>query len=312
MIRKAFAIFLCMITLCSAAAAEVLFDQDLYAFPQQLSDGSWAENAPMPFIEGEMGEGLLEIWFGRVSVCDCMIVRCNGEVMMIDGGTTSYGPYTRLLLANLGIDRVDYLFNTHHHDDHLQMQEYMLRTGFDAGIFLTPYERNYPVEDQQKMEKTVDARGIPYKTIYNGDTMMLGGENGAQITFYRWTKNTNANFSSMMCKIVYGERSVYLMADVCGAAQKDLGENYLDVIPWDSDIFKVGHHGYNRQDTNLLEAISPDLCIITNSKIGAAECIAQLNRRGLEWKNTETGTIYARTDGGDTWYYIQDKSHLEK
>lgn len=312
MMRKICAFLLCAVLLCSTAAADVIFDQELNAFPKQQPDGSWAENAPRPFIEGEMGEGLLEIWFGRVSVCDCMIVRCNGEVMMIDGGTVSHGPHTRVLLANLGIDRVDYLFNTHHHDDHLQMQEYMLRTGFNAGIFLTPYERNYPVDDQQKMEKTVDARGIPYKTIYNGDTMMLGGENGAQITFYRWTKNTNANFSSMMCKIVYGERSVYLMADVCGAAQKDLGENYLDVIPWDSDIFKVGHHGYSRQDANLLEAISPDLCVVTNSKVGASECIAQLNRLGLEWKNTETGTIYARTDGGESWQYIQDKSHLKK
>lgn len=310
-------LFTCLLVLCllcvgSAQAGTVVFNPELHAFPTQLENGDWSPNGPRPFIEGEMGEGLLEIWFGRVSVCDCFIVRCNGEVMMIDGGMVKTSPYSKLLLEKLGIDGVDYLFNTHHHDDHLQMQEYLLRTGFNAGVFLTPYGRSYPVEAQQKMEATVDTRGIPYQTISHGDTLMLGGENGAQITFYRWTKNTNANFSSVMCRIVYGERSVYLMADVIGEAQKDLAENYLDVIPWDSDILKVGHHGYTKQDPTLLSAISPELCIVTNSKPGAAETIAQLNRLGLAWKNTETGTVYARTDGTDTWEYIQDKSHVQK
>ena len=310
--RAIFALVMSLCILCAGAVqAEVIFNPALHAFPTRAEDGSWSQDAPMPFIQGEMGDGLLEIWFGRVSVCDCFIVRCNGEVMMIDGGKVANSPYSKLLLEKLGIDGVDYLFNTHHHDDHLAMQEYLLRTGFHAGVFLTPYERGYPVADQQKMERTVDARGIPYKTLHHGDTMMLGGENGAQITFYRWTKNTNANYSSMMCRIVYGERSVYLMADVIGEAQKDLGENYLDAIPWDSDIFKLGHHGYNKQDPNLLSAISPELCIVTNSRVGGEPGISQLDRLGYKWVNTERGTIYARTDGKDNWEYIQDKSYLE-
>lgn len=313
MIKRFLAVLIMCMLFCGSVAAEVIFDEELSAFPVRNADGGWAENGPIPFNEEDMGEGLLEVWFGRVSVCDCIIVRCNGETMMIDGGMIQNSKSSLLLLETLGIDGVDYLFNTHHHDDHLEMQEYLLRKkGFNAGVFFTPYERGHRVERQQKMEKTVDSRGIPFHTLHHGDTMMLGGENGAQITFYRWLGNTNANYSSMMCRIVYGERSMYLMADVTGLAQKELGLHYLDEIPWDSDIFKVGHHGYAKQDTNLLEAISPELCVITNSKQGAEQAVKQFDRLGLKYVNTPLGTVYARTDGGENWYYIQDKSYLNK
>lgn len=308
----------CLCLLCAvliltgAAGAEILYDEGWSTFPVQKKDGAWLDSAPRPFIKGEMGEGLLEIWHGRVNVYDCMIVRCNGEVMMIDGGTSGNFALTREFLAQMGIEHIDYLFNTHHHDDHLEAQVRMMNRGFSIGRFLTPYERNYPVEAQQFAEQAADKAGIPYCTIRHGDTMMLGGENGAQITFYRWTKNANANFSSMMCKIVYGDRSAYFMADVSGDAQVDLGLNYLDVIPWDSDIYKVGHHGYMKQDENILRAVSPELCIIPNSVVAAEECIQQLDKLGLDWRITTKGTIYLRTDGGDDWHCVQDKTYLNK
>ncbi len=218
------ACMLCAILILSGnASADVLPLDGWSTYPTQQSDGTWADNAPRPFIEGEMGNGLLEIWFGRVNVYDCMIVRCNGEVMMIDGGTLGNFATTKDFLTKMGVQHIDYLFNTHHHDDHLEAQVSMMRRGYSIGKFLTPYERNYPVEAQQLAEQTADKAGIPYCTIYHGDTMMLGGENGAQITFYRWLKNTNANFSSMMCKIVYGGRSAYFMADVSGYARRIWG-----------------------------------------------------------------------------------------
>ncbi|MBR6753532.1 MAG: MBL fold metallo-hydrolase [Clostridia bacterium] len=312
-LKNVLVLVLAVMLFCSPALADVVRDDQLSAFPVKNADGTWAENGPVPFDAEETREGMLEIWFGRVSVCDCFILRCNGETMMIDGGMIQHSAGTLYLLDNLGITGVNYLFNTHHHDDHLEMQEYLLRKkGFHADVFMTPYERGHRVARQQKMEKTVDSRGIPFKTLYSGDTLMLGGENGAQITFYRWLGNTDANYSSMMCKVVYGDRSVYFMADVTGLAQKELALHHLDEIPWDADIFKVGHHGYAQQDQTLLDAISPELCIITNSKQGAAKAVKQFDKLGLHYLNTPNGTIYARTDGGENWYYTQDKSHQKK
>ncbi len=304
---------LAAVLFCAGAAAEVRFDETLSAFPVKTEEGTWAESGPIPFTEEDQGEGMLEIWFGRVNVCDCFVIRCNGETMMVDGGTLEHRGATQVLLDKLGITEVDYLFNTHHHDDHIEAQEYLVRKEMlNAGVFLTPYERDYNVDRQKKMQATVDSRGIPYRTMYHGDTIMLGGEDGALLQFFRWSGSTDANYSSMMCKVTYKDRSVFLMADVTGKAQKALAAEQLDTIPWDADIFKLGHHGYSRQDATLLEAISPDLCVVTNSKTGAAESIRQLEREKLEYRTTSAGTIYARTDGGEEWVYTQDKSYLNK
>lgn len=233
---------LALTLLVGAAQADVRFDETLSAFPVQAEDGTWADNGPVPFDSDEEKDGMLEIWFGRVNVCDCFIVRVNGETMMIDGGTQLTRKASLHFLEKLHITGVDYMFNTHHHDDHLQMQEFLLRyKGFKAGTFLTPYPRDYNVPLQKKMQATVDKLGIPYQTVKHGDSFMLGGENGALVQFFRWMGSTNANYSSMMCKITYGERSVFLMADVTGKAQKCLAEESLHDIPWDADIYKLGH-----------------------------------------------------------------------
>lgn len=305
-----FLLMLLCLLLMGTANADVLFDETLSAFPVEKAGGGYEAFGPLPFDGEDQGEGLLEIWFGRVSVCDCFVVRCNGETMMIDGGTTSHSEATRLLLDKLHITGVDYLFNTHSHDDHLQAQEYLVRKlGFNAGVFLSPYEVGTGDKLMKKMWATVENRQIPVRTLAHGDTLMLGGEEGALVQFFRWTGSTNLNETSMMCKITYKDRSVYLMADVIGKGQKALVREYMDEIPFDADIFKLGHHGYNRQETEILDAISPELCVVTNSAAGAKQAIDQLKGRQMEYRITNAGTIYARTDGGENWYYTQDKSY---
>lgn len=178
-----------LLTAAVSAYGEVVFIEDGPVFPLQSdvpteSDVPSYMAAPAPFTERT--DGLLELWFCRVSVCDAFFVRCNGETMMIDGGTFNTGKAALKVIGQLGLTGVDYLFNTHHDNDHLQMQKFLLQHDFTAKVFLTPYERDYPVARQREMEKIVDAAGVEYRTVHDGDSMMLGGENGAKVQFFRW------------------------------------------------------------------------------------------------------------------------------
>lgn len=276
----------------------------VFAFAQSLAAVIVDPEAPV--FPGSPDDGLLEIWCGKVNVCDCHFLRCNGETMMIDGGTQGTGAAVKKLLGQLGWDGVDYMLTTHHHDDHMGMQKYLVKHGFPVGEYLTPYPHDYNVPDQREMEKAVLEKGIPYHTIKDGDEMWLGGENGARIQFFRWAGSTNANFSSVMCRVTYGERSMYFLADVTGEAQKCLAQERPD-IPWKSDILKTGHHGYKAQVKELLHMISPEFAVITNSKLGAADCIKQYQREEIPFMVTPSGTIYLRTDGGEDWTVTQYK-----
>ena len=312
MLRKLSAFILCFILLVfpHASRAAVLPEQELSGCYPVIQNDSYDPRYPVPFPESgiDQPKDMLEIWFGRLSVCDGFIVRCNGETMLIDGSDFDHGRFTLLFLEALGITGVDYIFNTHHHADHLGMQVYLMNHGFKAREFLTPYDRDYPVTLQLQAQEAVDSNGIIYHTIHDGDEIRLGGENGALLQFFRWAGSTNANFASMMCKITYGNRSVFLMADVISKAQQALAVERPD-IPWKSDIMKVGHHGYTPQETALLKMIDPEICVITNSYMGGIKTRQQLERMHIPFLITNQGTIYMHTDGGENWFCLQDKSH---
>ncbi len=305
--------FLCMILLLTpvlslADTGHVLPDPELAScFPTFADKGK----VPLSFEENA-DNGELEIWFGRISCCDGILVRCGGEVMLIDGGNSANGAATLLFIEQTGVKHVNYLFNTHHHDDHLEMQVRMIKRGnITADVFLTPYERGYNVDKQKAAEKVMDENGVEYHTVHDGDSMMLGRENSAQIRFYRWGGSTNANYASMMCRITYGERSIFLLADTCGLAQQELSQTRPD-IEWKSDIIKAGHHGYTRQHPGLMELLDPECVIITNSAGGASETVEQMKKKKIPYFLTNKGTIYLHTDGGDSWYIYQDKSYLDR
>ncbi len=262
--------------------------------------------APQPFSD-PTPQDRLEIWFGRVGVCDAFVIRCNGETMMVDGGNMFYVRHANLFINTIGLTAVDYLFNTHHHDDHIEAMESLVRRDLiKAKVFLTPYPRGFNNSYQKKMEATVDKKGIEYRQLSDGDTLYLGGEDGALFQFFRWDGSTDPNASSMFCKITYKGSSALLMADVIGIAQKTLAATRPD-IPWKSDILKAGHHGYTPQDPALLAMISPELCVIPNSRAGADACVRQMISSGIPWLVTNGGTIYAVTEGGADWRFSVDR-----
>ena len=297
-------ILLALLCAVPALGEAVLREEKLSGvFPVARDDG-YDPAYPVPFnIDEPRPE--LEIWAGRVTVCDCFIVRCGGETMLIDGGDFNHGRQTYAFLDALGVTGVDYIFNTHHHDDHLEMEVYLMNHGFTAREFLTPYERNYPVLKQRNAEEAADKNGILYHTIYDGDEMDLGP---AHIQFFRWMGHTNPNYTSMMCRITLGERSIFMLADVISKAQQALIVERPE-IPWKSDIVKAGHHGYTTQEVGLMNMIGPELCIVTNSPLGGKKTIDQMKRLNIPTLITNQGTIYLHTNGGEHWYYMQDKSY---
>ena len=62
---------------------------------------------------------LLEIWFPNIRDADAAILTYDGQVYMIDCGDEKSAARTAVLLRQLGIDRIDILFNSHLHHDHI-------------------------------------------------------------------------------------------------------------------------------------------------------------------------------------------------
>lgn len=69
----------------------------------------------------EDGAKILEIVFPRVYSSDCILLRYDGMVMMIDASTKNATMRNRIYTAcdTLGIDHIDIAYNSHPHDDHI-------------------------------------------------------------------------------------------------------------------------------------------------------------------------------------------------
>ncbi len=83
-----------------------------------------APYAPAPRLEASppLGQDLLQVDYINIVIGDCILLRAGGQAMLIDGGTADRIDTVLSFLQDNNIQHLDYLFNTHAHDDHIQVQ----------------------------------------------------------------------------------------------------------------------------------------------------------------------------------------------
>ena len=257
---------------------------------------------------------LLRIWALYALDCDSFVLECGGETMLLDGGNSPKESALVNFLKEHGWEHLTMIFNSHPHDDHIQAHYCALNhEKISADVYLTPFREDYSATDELGLQRAtvrvLERRGIPFRQVFNGDELSLGG---AEMTVYRYdgdTKKTNGggmtmNDMSGILWVRFGDAAILLTADIGGTIQQMLAQQY-GAEGLRSDILKAPHHGKNKVNEDLLKAVDPELVIITGKVDRTWECVKQLNRAEIEWKRTSYGTVLMETDGTD-WYVTQD------
>lgn len=222
---------------------------------------------------------------------DCMVLCCGGQTMLVDMGKANDYGTIRLVLQDVGVDRIDIAFNTHPHTDHLGSM-IQLSADYPVGCFMTAFPPDYTGTEviQISTLKALEEARIPVITVEDGFVFYLGD---ARVQVIRQTKYVNPNPLSAMLKITFGQRSILLCADVIGSAQKYLAETH----DLKADIFKFPHHGLNKVMREFLEGIDPEYAFFTHGYANTAEAQAQLVRYGIPHDFATWGMIHLSTDG---------------
>lgn len=266
------------------------------------------EEAPIVvFLEPEDGRpalgqsGLLEAHFLNVGWADCILLRMGDETMLVDCGHRETGGEVVAYLRDLGIDKLDYAFMTHFHNDHIggflevfeemPVGEVLVPAGFEDFSSLLYNELCELME-----EKT-----LPIAMLQSGDTMAFGD---TALTFYQWDNTTAPmNDRSMLLHVQYGDRAMLLAADVENNAQKALAELLGEALG--ADILKMPHHGLAAYMREFHAAVQPSLAIYSNAKHRIERNIKLTEQRHVAWRLTTRGTIVAASDGGP-WQVWQE------
>ena len=240
-----------------------------------------------------LSDDLLQVDFINIVIGDCILLRSGGQAMLIDGGTSNRFDTVVAFLQEHNIRHLDYLLNTHAHDDHIQVQQLLVHSGFSIGAFLSSHAPDDGEPAIQRMRLLLAARGVPYQQVFPGDEMQLGG---ARLRFLgdSVSRDISLNSRSLMTHVQFGERSILLTADVTGESQSVIANAYPGLMK--VDVMQIPHHGYNLfHENRLLDDADPEAVIITNRRSTAQGMETVLNRRKLPRYYLPSGHIRLQT-----------------
>lgn len=243
----------------------------------------------------------LTVTFLDVGQGDCTILSAGAFHALIDGGEAEYGEKVIAYLRANQITRLDYVFATHPHSDHI------------GG--LTQVMKAIPVQEVI-MPKLPDSM-VPATQVYHNflsavaDTGAKGtyGKVGAVFPMGEGTLRILApindakdlNNFSLVLRLDYGNRSFLFTGDAEKGVEKDLLASTSNLK---ADVLKAGHHGSTTSGSNdFLSAVEPEYGVIS---CGAGNAYGHPGGELLQrffnhhitcYRTDQLGTITCITDG---------------
>lgn len=262
------------------------------------NDNENQPNGQSPSSEVQKPQGELKLTMIDCGQADSFLLEQDGKVCLVDCGTRSTGKDVVKYLKNQGIAKIDYLFGTHPHDDHMGGM-YDVITNFEIGKVILPEIKNGEVTTNWYLKLMKELKSGEYTLEYSqvGEIYHLGEANIRIIGPIWENSNGDLNNYSIVLKVSFGQMDVIMTGD----AEKEVEEAIIDSgIDLDAEILKVGHHGSDTSTSDeFLDAISPDYALIS-AKVGnkynhpVKETMDKLKQREIPvYRTDENGTVVA-------------------
>ncbi len=200
------------------------------------------------------------VHFIDVGQADAALVLCDGKAMLIDGGNKDDSNLIYSYLEKHGIKHIDYMVATHAHEDHVGGLAGALTYATVGTVYCTV--KSYNTQAFKNFAAKVTSRGAELTIPEAGTTFMLGS---AQVTILGpINKNCDGNNTSIVLRIVYGERSFLFTGDMERNGEMELLEAGVVLK---SDVLKIGHHGSDTSSTYpFIREVMPTYGIISVGK----------------------------------------------
>ncbi len=276
-IKSALISFILLLTLLCTACTEASFVDD-----------SWLEAPP--------DESFFEAHFIDVGQADASLVICDGKAMLIDGGNADDSNLIYSYLKKNDIKHLDYIVATHAHEDHVGGLVGALVYATADKIYCPVTEngtksfKNF-VKYAQKQELSITVPTV-------GEKFSLGS---AEAIVLACNSDYDANESSIILKVTYGETSFLFTGDAEKAAEQAALASGYDLK---STVLKVGHHGSSTSTGYpFLREILPEYAVISVGKDNSYghpsdQTLSKLrDADAVVYRTDMQGDIICRSDG---------------
>ncbi len=265
-----------------------------------LPNGGSADVTPGPAASA--GQTLdenapLQVHFIDVGQALSVLVECDGQFMLYDGGNVDDGSLVVSYLQQQGVEELQYVFCSHAHEDHVG--------GLAAALAYFPAHHVYaPVTEAdtkcfRDFVKYTQQQGLSVEVPAAGTVWQLGSATITQLGPVAQYSDTND--TSLVLRLDYGSTSFLLTGDMEADAERDLVNSGANLK---ADVLQVGHHGSSTSTSYIfLNSVLPEMGVIScgvNNKYGHPheETLSILRDAGVDVYRTDLlGTITIGSDG---------------
>lgn len=243
----------------------------------------------------------VKVHFIDVGQGDSIFIQIKNKNILIDGGEAKEAPTVVNYLKTYKVKKLDYVFLTHPHEDHLGGLSEVIDT-FEIGKFYAPnvgtVTRSYENLLNSLKNKSLNINKAKAGLEFNfPDNIKL------ELFSPNKDEYSNLNNYSPIMKLSYNETSFLFTGDAEELAEKEV---ILENYDLKANILKAGHHGSKTSSSlDFLEKVKPDFTIITTGQgnrfnLPSAEVVERLKSIGSKILMTEKhGNIVFSTDGRD-------------
>lgn len=248
-------------------------------------------------------ESVLIVTMIECGQADSFLIQQGDMVALVDCGKVSTGDEVVAYLKSLGIEKIDYLFGTHPHEDHMGGM-YEVITSFEIGKIIIPDKQVTPGWFTKLMKEIRDGsydpeepdKEVRYVVEYPevGDTYELG-EATIEVLGPVDLSSSNPNNWSTILKVSLGDMDVLMTGDAETSVEKALIKAGTDL---EAEVLKVGHHGSDTSSSDaFLDEVDPDYALISaalgnNHDHPIKSTMEKLEEREIPvYRTDESGTV---------------------
>lgn len=308
----------------------------------QIPDGGSVGDTVEPVVPPEItlpelvGKTRIHFLY-TASTGDCIFIQCdNGKNILIDSvDNRLYNPSSansidgiKRYIKSLGVDRIDYIINTHFHSDHAGgLDEIMSSFNVKDSFFIykefdnskmISVETTWRTNDY-KLQTIQKAKEKSMKLIIPTEKQRFTIDSNTYFEVYNTTyiDYDNYNSSSLVIYFIHKNKKYLFLGDITPVAQ----ERIYETLPNNVDVVKDAHHGYNKRiSPELIRHVNPTDVVVTRNYPFDTDYYRACNSVGM-WQSYnkniytlfKTGThIVITCTGYDYTFNTSSRFYFEK
>ncbi len=211
---------------------------------------------PMPPAAGETSVTVLDVGQGLA-----VLIRSEGETMLVDGGSPGSSSRTAAFLKKQGITDLKYLLVTHYDADHIGGAIAALAVCRVETVLTPDYEKEGRL--YESFIRRTEEEDLPLVHPETGESYALGS---CRFTVMGpcSSRYEEENDRSLVIRLTDGSHSLMITGDAEALSEQDMVLRFAGTGLLKSDVLLLGHHGSSSSSSGLfLTAVRPEATILS-------------------------------------------------